>query len=674
MIVQQQLKPERYRDEQSQPPFNGIIWLLAAMLLVIIPHLFRLPVWISVSCLTVLGWRVLAEYHHWPLPSALIKLAITLALVAATYLQFFTFNGLLPGSALLTIMLCLKLLEMRCIREAMLMVFLGYFLVTASFLFDQSILSGLYLFAVVFALTTALIILNHPLAPTNNQRHYLRLSSSLLLQAIPLMLVLFVLFPRISGPLWTLPSDQTSAKTGLSDTLRLGEITQLAESQEVAFRVKFDQAPPPANQLYWRGPVLWHTDGRNWQDISPQSPLRKLPPKQQPQFSGDAVDYTVTLQPHKQSWVFALDLPASIPNNVSLQFDYQLIAKDQVDDVMRYSITSYPQYTTGEPWPLARSAALQLPPQHNPQTQVLAQQWIQYGLTPRQIVDQALELFRQQPFYYSRTPPALTSNDPVDEFLFTTRRGFCEHYAASFVTLMRAASIPARIVTGYQGGELNPMGNYLIVRQSNAHAWAEVWLASQGWVRVDPTAVIPDERIETHLDTQRFQTTLADALTAQQSDWITQKIYWLRSSWDATNHQWNQWILGYDANKQRQFLHNLGLDNLSSNQLLFMLSLAIASIVTIVMSYLLYHSTRSKDPIIAGYQHFCKKLAKVGIKHLPSQGPHTFCELACKQLPHHEQQITTITQCYIALRYRPDRSRHLQQFLRLVDQFKPHKK
>jgi len=674
MRVHQTAEPERYRDEQSQPPMNGIIWLLAALLLVIIPHLFRLPIWISVSCLTLLGWRILAEYHRWPLPSALIKLVITLSLVAATYLQFFTFNGLLPGSALLTIMLCLKLLEMRCIRDAMVMVFLGYFLVTASFLFDQSILSGLYLFTVVFALTTTLIILNHPLASTANQRHYLSLTSSLLLQAIPLMLILFILFPRVSGPLWMLPNNQTSAKTGLSDSLRLGEITHLAESHDVAFRVKFDETPPPpADQLYWRGPVLSHTDGRNWQDLSQQSALRKLPPKHQSQFFGNAINYTVTLQPHKQSWVFALDLPANIPNNISQRFDYQLIAKDQVDNVMRYSIHSYPQYMTGEPWPLALSTALQLPPEHNPKTQAQAQQWVQRGLTPNQIVDQALELFRQQPFYYSRTPPTLTSNDPVDEFLFTTKRGFCEHYAASFVTLMRAASIPARIVTGYQGGEFNPMGNYLIVRQSNAHAWAEVWLSSQGWVRVDPTVVIPTERIETHLDTQRFQTTRANALTAQQSDWLTQKTYWLRSSWDATNHQWNQWILGYDNNKQQQFLQKLGLYDLSIKQLLLMLLLSVATIITGVMSYLLYHSTRSKDPIIAGYQRFCKKLAKVGIKHQPSQGPHTFCELACKKLPHLNQQITTITQCYVALRYRPGRSRHLQQFLRLVDQFNPHK-
>ncbi len=673
MIAQQQAKPERYRDEQSQPPFNGIIWLLAAILLVIIPHLLRLPIWISVSCLAVLGWRVMTEFHHWPLPSSLIKMAITLSLVAATYLQFFTFNGLLPGSALLTIMLCLKLLEMRCIRDAMVMVFLGYFLVTASFLFDQSILSGLYLFAVVFALTTTLMILNHPLASTTNQRQYLSLTSNLLLQAIPLMLILFILFPRISGPLWTLPSNQTSAKTGLSDSLRLGEITHLAESQEVAFRVKFNGDPPPADQLYWRGPVLWHTDGRNWQDLSSQSALHKFPPKQQPYFSGNAIDYTITLQPHKQSWVFALDLPTNLPNKISQRFDYQLIVDDQVDQVMRYSVSSYPQYKTGEPWPLALSAALQIPPERNPKTHALAQQWVQHGLTPNQITDQALELFRQQPFYYSRTPPALTSNDPVDEFLFTTRRGFCEHYAASFVTLMRAASVPARIVTGYQGGEFNPMGNYLIVRQSNAHAWAEVWLPSQGWVRIDPTAVIPTERIETHIDTQRFQTTIADALTAQQSDWFSHKIYWLRSSWDAANNQWNQWVLGYDSNKQRQFLHKLNFVDLSTKQLLFMLLLSVAIIITGVMSYLLYHSTRNKDPIVTGYQRFCKKLAKVGIKYQPSQGPHTFCALACKKLPHLNQQITTITQCYIALRYRPGRSRHLQQFLRLVDQFNPHK-
>ncbi len=665
------MKLKRYRDEQTKPPFNGMVWLLGALLLVIIPHLTRLPLWISVACLAVLGWRVLAEFNQWPLPSATIKLGIAMSLIIATYLQFFTFSGLLPGSALLTIMLCLKLLETKSIRDAMVMIFIGYFLITVSFLFDQSILSGVYLFAVVFALTTALVILNHPLSANKYQRHYLYFTAGLLLQAIPLMLVLFILFPRVSGPLWALPNDQTSAKTGLNDSMRLGEITQLVESQKVAFRVEFDQAPPSADQLYWRGPVLWFTDGRNWQNARDQSPLHHLPPKQQPEFFADEVNYTVTLEPHKQLWIFALDLPASIPLNVSQRADYQLIAKDPINDVTRYSVTSYLQYATGKPWPLSLNAALQLPKQVNPQSKALAQQWVQHGLTPVQIINQALNLFRQQPFYYSRTPPALISNDPVDEFLFTTRRGFCEHFAASFVTLMRAASIPARIVTGYQGGELNPMGDYLIVRQSNAHAWAEVWLPAQGWIRVDPTTVIPKERVETALDEQRFQTIFSNAINAQQSDWITERIYWLRSGWDTVNHQWNQWILGYDTDKQKQFLQQFGLTDLSIKQLLFMLLLSIATLLAAVMCYLLYYRTRNKDPIIDGYQRFCKKLARVGIQHQPWQGPHAFGEIVCQKLPHQRQQISNIIQCYIALRYRPNRSRHLAQFLKMVDQFKP---
>ncbi len=654
-----------YKESLAIPPHNGLMWLFGALFLVIIPHLLRLPLWMSVICLLIISWRVLAEYQHWALPSTFIKLLITFSIIVVLFIQFRTFNGLVPGSALLATMFCLKLLEMRSMKDAMVVVFLGYFLVAVSFLFDQSTLVGIYLFAVVLALTMALVVLNHPQATINHQRQHFKFASSLLLQAIPLMLIMFILFPRIPGPLWSMPNDQSNAKTGLSDSMSIGNITQLAESEEVAFRVKFDGAPPPAEQLYWRGPVLWYTDGRNWKGLD--SPL----PSKRPQFYGDAVSYTVTLQPHKQGWLFALDLPATVPSIALFKTDFQLISKDPINDVTRYAVISYPEYTTGALESSILHASLQLPNNRNPQTITLGQQWSQQGMAPAQIVNKALSMFQTKPYYYSRTPPALNSADPLDEFLFTTKRGFCEHYAASFVTLMRAANIPARVVTGYQGGEFNSVGDYLIVRQSRAHAWAEVWLAERGWMRIDPTAFIPNDRVESVTDTQRFNNTIADALISANSGWVSKNIYKLRSNLDALNHQWNQWVLGYGPDKQRELLDNIGFGKYSLQQLIVIMGLLIAVMVISVMIYLIYHRHRNNDPIIDSYHRFCKKLAGVGITRQPWQGPQAYCELACKQLPHLNQQITTITKHYIALRYRSLTSSNVKRFTQLVMAFKP---
>lgn len=664
-------KQTKYRDDQAEPPLSGVIWLLGALLLVVIPHFLRLPLWMSASCLVIIAWRILVEYKQWPLPSAFIKLVITLGLVAITYYQFQTFNGLAAGSALLTIMLCLKLLEMKTIRDTMVVVFLGYFLVAVSFLFDQSILFGFYLFSVVLALTTALVILNHPQASTSHHKFYLNFASSLLLQAIPLMLILFVLFPRISGPLWSLPEDKSSAIIGLNDQMNIGEITHIAESEEVAFRVKFDSPPPSAKDLYWRGPVLWYTNGRRWQGIHDQFQLHNLTSKEPIAFSGEGIDYTVTLQPHQKKWLFALDLPSTIPTIAKLGIDYQLLAETPVNNVTRYSVTSHPQYTTGEAWPFVLQAGLQLPDHRNPKTRELAHQWSQQGLMPQQIVDKALALFREQPYFYSRTPPALTSHDPIDEFLFNSRRGFCEHYAASFVTLMRSASVPARVVTGYQGGEFNPMGNYLIVRQSRAHAWAEVWLEQQGWVRVDPTAVIPNERVESFGDTQRFQTTVPEQLMGNHSTWVAQQFLQLRNSWDAVNHEWNQWVLGYGSDRQLQLLDKLGLGKLTTQQLIIIMIILVAAIIVATLVYLLIQRKNTGDPISDGYNLFCNKLSCLGITRQPWQGPQDYGDLASAKFPHLKQQINTITQYYIALRYGPSERYQSEKFVRLVKRFKP---
>ncbi|OGT20468.1 MAG: hypothetical protein A2V90_09615 [Gammaproteobacteria bacterium RBG_16_57_12] len=653
------------------PPQAGLFWLLTAMVMVVTPQLFRQPLLITALCLTMLAWRLWCEVKHQPLPGTIVKLILTLVMCAVIYLQYNSFSGLEAGTALLTIMLCVKLLEMCTLRDTLLVIFIGYFLVVAGFLFDQSIFSGAYLLVVVLMLTATLIVLNHPASQASPlDTYYPRLAGNLLLQAIPLMLVLFVLFPRIPGPLWALPAPEGSARTGLSDEMNIGTINDLANSDEVAFRVEFIGEPPAADQLYWRGPVLWHTDGRHWEGLENGEGVMGLPVKPELEPLGQATRYRITLVPHNRLWLFALDLPTTIPGDSVMRFDYQLLAKEKIADHYRYEVVSHTRYRTPAPSPAVRELALDLP-DRNPQTRALAQGWRAGGLLPQQIVQQALDLFSQQDFYYTRQPPVLNGPDPIDEFLFRTRKGFCEHYAAGFVTLMRAAGIPARVVTGYQGGELNPLGHYLIVRQSDAHAWAEVWLDGRGWVRVDPTAVIPPQRVVSFSDNQRFRTTLAEPLLRADLGWLARGLHRVRSGWDAVNYQWTQWVLGYDPQKQQQLLQDIGLGNFGWAKVIAVMFTLLMGLLLLVAAYLLLHRPTTSDPVTRAYRRFCRKLASCGVQRHAWEGPADFAVRAGGEFPALQQSIRAIAEQYADLRYgrsaTPDDARC---FIKAVTAFK----
>jgi hypothetical protein len=356
------------------------------------------------------------------------------------------------------------------------------------------------------------------------------------------------------------------------------------------------------------------------------------------------------------------------------RFDYQLIAKDPVTELKRYQVVSYPQYNTG---PLATELsafALQLPQRVNQRTYALANQWRVEEREPSRIIDRALGYFRDNPFYYTRQPPVLTGDSVVDQFLFETRRGFCEHFAASFVTLMRAAGVPARVVTGYQGGEVNALGDYLIVRQSDAHAWAEVWLEDLGWRRVDPTSVIPPGRVESSLDSTRFNQTLDRVFTHSDVSWLVRSWNRLGNSWDALNFQWNNWVLGYGREKQRELLSKLGFSNIDWIQMGFLLFIMLLLALLLAVLYLFWRQPGISDPVLRSYQRFCDKLARAGLTRMPNEGPSAFANRAGTVLPVLSRQITSIAEEYIALRYHHHPSKQeIRQFTAMVSQLKvPH--
>ena len=397
---------------------------------------------------------------------------------------------------------------------------------------------------------------------------------------------------------------------------------------------------------------------------SADNPATTQPPELQ--FAGQPVEYEVTLEPHNKRWLFALDMPAQLPPHSSVTPGLLLLADQPVTQRLRYDMVSYPHYRAGLSLSEAeRQRALYLPEDANPRTLALAAQWRRSAKNDAQVMRQALNMFRVQPFVYTLNPPLL-GEDPVDDFLFNTQRGFCEHYAGSFAVLMRAAGIPARIVTGYQGGEVNPFGNYLIVRQSDAHAWVEIWLQGQGWLRVDPTAAVSSARVEQGIGAALPAAEPLPALARLDNSWLRK----LRLSLDGINNGWNQWVLGYDMQLQAKFLSALGLGEVSWDKLATWLGAMIGVLLLTMAAFILRQKRIAEDQVQKLYRIFCRKLAKRGIVRGFSEGPLDFATRIAASHQAWVNQAHMIIRQYIDLRYGKSFSQQkLRQLQRMVQKF-----
>jgi len=632
---------------QTASPLSFVYtaWLAAALVLVAAPHVQRLPWWISALAAMLMVWRLYLARTRLPLPNRLLRSAIVIGAIAAIFLSYRTIFGRDAGVALLVLMLALKLLEMKSQREAALLLFLGYFLVLTNFLYSQSIPTGLYLLGCVWLITATMSALQHK---ADRPRHVtvLRDAAVLLAQSAPVMLVLFVLFPRVQGPLWGVPADAYTGMAGLSDTMSAGSMSNLILSGNIAFRVSFAARTPSANQLYWRGPVLWYFDGRTWS--APPLPAGRLPAF----ATNDApVEYTVTVEPHNKLWLFALDLPGEVPPRAAATSDFQLLSTLPVTSRIRYDMVSYLHYQTGvdESRNLLRRM-MQLPANANPRTVSFARELRSRYSNDRDLISAVLKMFREEDFFYTLRPPLLERN-PVDEFLFGTRSGFCEHYSSAFAVLMRAAGIPARIVTGYQGGEVNPVGNYLIVRQADAHAWTEVWLPGEGWLRVDPTAAVSPARVEQGIAAAINDESVLPLFARADLPWLRN----LRLTWDSIANGWNQWVLGYNADRQSYVMSRMGMRQASWRTLVVVL-VTVTMVVTAILALLMLRRrrARTRDPALRAYERFCEKLRKMGVPREPYEGPHDYCTRAAVLLPQLRGPIARISALYVTLRYSQD--------------------
>ncbi len=607
--------------------------------MVIAPHAEHLPLWVSGLCASLLSWRAWLAYSGNPLPKRWLLMLITFAGTGGIVYEYHTLFGREAGVTLLVMLAALKLMELRKARDAMVIIYLACFIIITNFFYSQSIPTALYLLATMVVIVTTWV---HLQAQSIALKPRLRIAAVLLLQAIPLTLILFILFPRVPGPLWGLPQDAYTS-IGLDDRMAPGSLSRLSLSEAVAFRVTYNGKPPRRDQMYWRGPVLWNFDGRTWTaGITVITVAPKFTELDQP------IDYSVTLEPHNKTWLFALDVPDKLSIPATLSYDFQVFNKEPVNARLRYAARSNLVYRANLQEAVRQlQRGLQLPKQFNPRALQLANEWRASSKEDADIVRTALRYFNQQGFVYTLEPPPLGINT-VDDFLFTTKQGFCEHYASAFVFLMRAANIPARVVTGYQGGEFNDVGNYYIVRQSDAHAWAEVWLAGQGWVRVDPTGAIAPERVQRGLSAAVSNNAALPFMARNPPQWMRD----LRFNLDTLANQWNQWVLGYDTERQFAFLTRLGMESVTWQNMALSMMSGLGVVIALFALYMLRHLfVRQPDKVQSAWLKLCSRLAKAGLPRAAHEGAQDYAARIATARPELAEPIRDLASRYTALRY-----------------------
>jgi transglutaminase-like putative cysteine protease len=635
---------------------SDTLLLLGSTLLVLAPHSLHLPAWVSLLCLATLSWRALITLGGRRMPSSMLVLPLAGGAMLGVLQTYHTMFGKDPGVAMLVMLVAFKMLEMHARRDLFVVVFLCFFLALTNFFYSQSIGTALMAGVAVLALVTTQLSFQYA-GKVPPLRRRIRLAATVLALAVPLALAMFVVFPRVQGPLWGLPNDAHSGRTGLSEDMTPGNVASLAQSETVVFRAHFNEAAPDQSQLYWRAIVLGAFDGRTWTRTRGEL-LRAVSPRAAGLVStGAALRYDITLEPLGTRWLYVLEMPRRAPEldlgGARMTPELELSSQAAVDSRLRYEAESSVQYAFQGGTDLPDAARwLQLPAGRNPRTLEEGRALAALG-EPLQRVQAVLQRFRREPFSYTLEPPLLGA-DPVDQFLFDTRSGFCEHYSSAFVVLMRAAGVPARVVTGYQGGETNPVDGYLTVRQSDAHAWAEVWLGQRGWVRVDPTAAVAPERIRRSLASAipprpPFGIQELGGLMAFSND-PNGLLAQLRFHLSAVNNGWNQWVLNYTPERQRSLVSTLtaGAANWRSQALL------VGSLALLWGAHTL-RVRRRTDPVDALYSALCKRLGQLGHARRPDEGPTAYAaRLAGAGFePARQEALAQFLRCYSAYRYGP---------------------
>lgn len=647
-----------------RPPV--LIFLLGSLWLIVLPHAWNIDPFVFGFFNILLAWRFMGIWKPNWLPNKFILFLLTCCGFALLYQQNLGVFGRNAGTVIFVVALGLKLLEIRATRDLYFIAFLAFVVASTLFLYQESMAMAVYIAAVCLSLLTTLVIINmHGV----DIRKALKTAGTILLQAVPLGITFFILFPRLDAPHFSFLQDKTQVKTGLSETLEPGAISDLALSDELVFRVKFNGAIPPQARRYWRGPVFSLTDGKKWLP----SVKRNMPADKAPiVYKGEPYQYTLLMEPQAKDWVFALDMPAAFSAPLKMSAEYQITTDAATSQRAEYALQAYADYNTGELNAIERTESLQLPPVIAPEITALVQQLHGFEVEPSAFIRQVMDHFRTQQFYYSLSPP-LMEEKPIETFLFKTKTGFCSHYATAFVYLMRVAHIPARVVSGYQGGDINELGSFLEIKQADAHAWTEVWLKDKGWVRVDPTVAVAPERVEQGVNVEKQINSGAVNFDLGHSSVTANLAKQLRQAWQNADYSWQRWVINYHNASQAKFLEAFGLNNIS-NMLAWLLAI-ISTLTFGLYGWLTRQPAQKRDPATMLYQQFTAKLAKVSHPKSATETPNAFAARVSFQYPELTTAITGITAHYLHIRYGKNPAIDaLQQLKQQVKAFNPKRK
>jgi protein-glutamine gamma-glutamyltransferase len=607
------------------------LFLLAVIAWVLLPQTGQIPVWCSVLAFGVLLWRGVLAVQSKPLPGFWWRISLLVLASVATYFTHKTLLGRDAGVTLIVVLLALKTLELRARRDAFVVFFLSFFTMLTNFFSSQSLATAAAMLVALLGLLTALVNAHMPVGKPP-LIEAAKTAGWMALVGAPIMVVLFMLFPRLA-PLWGIPSDGMTGRTGLSGSMQVGTMAQLALDDSIALRIKFEGAAPNPTDLYFRGPVLSSFDGREWKPLQASFAARFQAPANL-QVLGEPIRYEITMEPTNRPWLLTLEATTNRPelpnHDLVMTPDLQWLSSKPFTDLVRYKVQSHTQFRHG---PLKAVPGLQdfteLPPGFNPRTLQLA---TDIQRDPRYadkgaagLLEGALERLRTGGYRYT-LEPGVYGRETADEFWFDKKEGFCEHIASAFVVLMRSMSVPARVVTGYQGAQQNTVDNYWVVRQSDAHAWAEVWLEGRGWVRVDPTASVAPARIGEFQRLAAPQGLIAGAIGGLNPTLAAN----LRAAWEAVNNSWNQWVLNYTQSKQLDMLKNIGFQSPSWEHLGYLLAGLLTAAGLLGALWTLWERVRH-DPWVYLLQRARKKLEKAGLVVPPACPPRALAQLARTQ-------------------------------------------
>lgn len=637
------------------------LFLLAVIAWTLAPHVPRLPEWSVAFAGLAMLWRARIAWRGGKLPSRWVLGGCLIVTCALTWWSHHTLLGQEAGITLIVALTAMKTLELRARRDAFVVFFLGFFLILTQFLYSQSLLTALAMTVAVWGLLTALVLAHLPVG-----RPHLFTAAGLAARnaamGVPIMVLLFLLFPRLA-PLWGRPEDAVG-HTGLSGQMNLGQIAELALDDSIAMRVRFlDGKVPLQRDLYFRGPVLSQFDGQQWKGIPSDIWLRAaMDADTEVRVTGRPLRYELTIEPTRGTILPLLEASIEPPHlegaNPVPMLEHrglQWLSALPITDRIRVHGLAWTHFQYGPTTPNSALAVyLELPPGRNPRTLAWA---VQFKRRPdlahadARALSQALLSHIEHGGFSYTLAPGLFSDNAIDDFWLDRRAGFCEHFASAFVVLMRAMDVPARIVTGYQGAELNKHDGYWVVRNRDAHAWAEFWQPGEGWVRVDPTGAVAPDRIELPHRLTAPRGLLAGALSNVVSPlWFNDA----RAAWEAMNNGWNQWVLNYSQGRQINMMRQLGFETADWLDLVKALLVSLIGLSVAATAWVWWEQ-QQHDRWLLAYSRVQSALRKAGLDIPAHWPPLTLANSLSQRLGSAAQPLADALMHLDALRYaRPD--------------------